>query len=323
MKVFLLYDLGGNIPFISDSLKGRYELDWLGYKCESTFTNWVKGAFKAMANTEKEDIIVCWYDFQAILCYWLCKLTLRRRRIVGINLLLKDKETLENKIVAWLYKKTLNSKYFVASVTSKEYGLHLKRRLGIKKDFFLLHDVFHDSYRYDKKVDVAPNTVFVGGRNGRDWRFMLEVAKVMPNVQFRLVMPETIFQDLKNDLPSNVIVKYNLSMDDFMREMCASKIVALPLDTEAPAGLIVMFQAVANKKYIITTDTMTTREYVSKDRGSLVSNDIRLWKNAIEKALHDSEADKQANNFYAYLRESCSETVFVDGIEIMLETLNA
>lgn len=234
-------------------------------------------------------------------------------------------------MVTWFYKRALESNNFVASVTSVEYGENLKRRLWggasnrlRKKEFFLLHDVFCDSYRYNKLVDIVPNTVFVGGRNGRDYYFMLDVARAMPDVKFHFVMPEALFHKLKNGLPSNVIGKYSLSMDDFMREMCASEIVALPLDTEAPAGLIVMFQAVSNYKYVIATDTMTTREYVSKDRGCLVSNDICLWKNAIEKALHDNDMTiKATNNFYAYLRATCNSTVFANGIKLMIDTLNA
>lgn len=269
---------------------------------------WLKGCWTALATSCHGDTIVCWYDFQAVLCYWMCKFTFKCRKVVCVNLLLKDKDSLKNTAVAWLYKKALKSKNLVASVTSKEYGEHLKMRLGIKRDFFLLHDVYQESYRYDKHVEIMSNTVFCGGRNGRDWRFVTEVARAMPGVEFHLVMPESTYRKLIGDLPRNVIAKYNLSPDDFMREMCASEIVALPLDTEAPAGLIVLFQAAANGKLVLTTDTMTTREYLSGDRGLLLPNDVKTWVENIRKALEDSEIrTMKAEKLARFLREECSE----------------
>ena len=272
--------------------------------------------------SHRNDTIVCWYDFQALLCYWLSILLFKRRKIVCINILLKDKDSLRNKVVSWLYRKALNSKRVVASVTSTEYGTHLKERLGINKKLFLLHDVFHESYLYKREFHVIPNSVFCGGRNGRDWKFIIEVAKVMPHVQFHLVMPKIIYEEFQNELPDNVIAKYNLSMEDFMKEMCSCEIVALPLDTEAPAGLIVLFQAAANMKYIITTDTMTTREYLSDGKGCLLLNDVDVWKKAINEKLGNVKSNIIASEkLLIFLESECSERKFVESVESMINKL--
>lgn len=283
---------------------------------------WIKGCLCVLRQSYRNDTIVCWYDFQAVLCYWLAKLSFRQRKIVCINLLLKDKATAKNKFVAWLYKKALKSKHFVASVTSVEYGKHLKNRLGIDKDLFLLHDVFHEDYKVNASLDVCPNTVFCGGRNGRDWKFMIEVAKAMPHVQFHLVMPKVTYDEYQHELPSNVVAKYNISMEDFMKEMCSCEIVALPLNTEAPAGLIVLFQAAANMKYIITTDTMTTREYLSDGRGCLLLNDVEVWKKAINEKLGNVKSNIIASEkLLNFLESECSERKFVEGVETMINKL--
>lgn len=321
--IYLLFDNPGDkgkVSFISQLIHCEVK-EVYSPKSKRLILGWLKGCMKVLNTSHRDDAIICWYDFQAILCYWLCKFTFRRRKVVCINLLLKDKDTAKNKMVAWFYKKALNSKKLVASVTSKEYGEHIKKRLGIKKKFFLLHDVYHDSYSYDKQVEVKPNTVFCGGRNGRDWRFMVEVAKAMPNVKFHLVMPESAYQELKGGLPANVIAKYNLSMDEFMKEMCASEIVALPLDTEAPAGLIVLFQAAANQKYVITTETMTTREYLSEGRGSLIANDVGAWVAELNKKLSNNENRISSLRMLEFLQTECSEECFVDGIERMINDL--
>lgn len=283
---------------------------------------WIKGCISVLRQSYRNDTIVCWYDFQAVLCYWLAKLSFRQRKIVCINLLLKDKASVKNKAVAWLYKKALKSKHFVASITSVEYGKHLKNRLGIDKDLFLLHDVFHEDYKVNASLDVCPNTVFCGGRNGRDWKFMIEVAKVMPHVLFHLVMPKVTYDEYQHELPSNVVAKYNLSMNDFMKEMCSCEIVALPLDTEAPAGLIVLFQSAANMKYIITTDTMTTREYLSDGRGCLLPNDVEVWKKAINEKLGNVKSNIIASEkLLNFLESECSERKFVEGVETMINML--
>ena len=108
-------------------------------------------------------------------------------------------------------------------------------------------------------------------------------------------------------------------MEDFMKEMCSCEIVALPLDTEAPAGLIVLFQAAGNMKYILTTDTMTTREYLSDEKGSLLPNDIVAWKKAIKDRLGNKHGNSEASaKLLNFLKEECSEKKFVEGIELMI-----
>lgn len=167
-------------------------------------------------------------------------------------------------------------------------------------------------------VQTVSNTVFCGGRNGRDWQFMIEVARSMPNVDFHLVMPQSVYEECKNVLPSNVYAKFNLPIKEFMKEMCSCEIVALPLDTEAPAGLIVLFQAAANMKYVITTDTMTTREYLGDGRGCLVVNNIEIWVNAINQRL-GTENIEASSKLLKFLETECSERKFIEGIESMIK----
>ena len=322
--IYLLFDNPNDkekVSFITNSfsfeIKEIYSPKW-----DKLIIGWIIGCLTILKLSKRNDTIVCWYDFQAVLCYWLAKLSFRQRKIVCINLLLKDKATAKNKVVAWLYKKALKSKLFEASVTSVEYGIHLKKRLGINKELFLLHDVFHEDYKVNVSMDVRPKTVFCGGRNGRDWKFMLEVAKVMPDIQFLLVMPKVTYDEFHDELPGNVVAKYNLSMDDFMKEMCSCEIVALPLDTEAPAGLIVLFQAAANMKYIITTDTMTTREYLSGGRGCLLPNDVDVWTKGICEKLGSNKSNIMASEkLLNFLKTECSEEKFVEGVESMINML--
>ncbi len=49
-------------------------------------------------NSTDGDTIICWYDFMAILCWWLCKFKLENRKIVALNILLKDKATVKKQV---------------------------------------------------------------------------------------------------------------------------------------------------------------------------------------------------------------------------------
>lgn len=285
---------------------------------------WFIGALKALMSTKKNDVVICWFDFQAILVYWLALLLNKRRKIVCINVLLKEKNTLKNKIVTYLYKKALNSNNVVASVTSVEYGERLKTELNIKRDFFLLHDIFHGEWKkYTNKNNIHSKSVFCGGHNGRDWNFIIELACNMPDVNFNLVMPKNLYKIHEATLPDNVCVKYNIPFNEFMAEMCKSAIVALPLDTEAPAGLTVMFQAAANMKYILTTDTITTREYLSDGRGCLLPNDVAMWTKAIEERLElggqEALNNSASTKLLHFLESECSKEKYVQGIKSMIK----
>ena len=88
------------------------------YKCIS----WIMGAVKAIQKSSSGDRLIFWYDFQGVICFWICRLFLLRRNMILLNLLLKNKPTLRNKLVSRLYKPALQSSRVRATVTSLEYG---------------------------------------------------------------------------------------------------------------------------------------------------------------------------------------------------------
>ena len=320
MNTYILFDKpqSENKSFISRILNND-SIEINSPKGRILLISWLKGCLKVLLYSRRSDTIICWYDFQAVLCWWICHLTFMRRKIVCINILLKDKSSLRNKIVSYLYKKSLLSSCFSASVTSVKYGEWLNKKLGIDAKYTLIHDVYHDSYRFEQAVDVIPNSVFCGGNNGRDWKFIIEVARKMPNIKFNIVMPHDIYLKYHSIFTKNMNVRYDIPYNEFMKELCSSSIVCLPLDTQAPAGLIVMFQAAANLKPLITTKTVTTMEYINKERGIIISNELDVWVNSIKSCLENIEnSNKRALNFRDYLYCNCSEEIFVNGIKRML-----
>lgn len=306
----------------------------LGPECRVLFSKdykqrvlrYLSGSIPAVWRSKKNDTIVCWYDMQAVMCWWICHLLCLKRHIVCINILLKQKPTLKNRLVSMLYKKALTSRDFKASVTSEAYGKWLNGKLGIDVDYTLLHDVYHDYYEHPELKESEQDIVFCGGCYGRDWPLMMEIVKAMPEVKFYLVMTEVGVKDLRQhgykkekDYPKNVKVLVNIPYQRFMKCLCQSKVVCMPLNCESPQGLIVMFEAAANDKLILTSDTPTTEEYF--DQGQRLGKDAEDWSSVIRYYLaHDNERKEKAQAFHRYLKETCGEKPFAETVKRMVES---
>lgn len=271
--------------------------------------------WKQILKSKKNDTIVCWYDFMGIICWWICFFLRKRRNIVAVNILLKNKETKKNKIVKFLYKIPLK-KGLKASVTSSNYGEWLNAILGIDRKYPIIHDVYHNEYECDYTGKIEENSVFCGGRNGRDWGLVFELSNRMPDFKFNLIMTTEEYESYKNRMGNNIFVQTNTSQEDFLKELCKSTLVILPLNTQAPAGLIVLFQAGANHKAVITTRTVTTEEYVGNARGILCENNLEEWEKKIRLCMESEKQRKEiSQNLYNFLTSECNEKNFITEID--------
>lgn len=285
---------------------------------------WLKGAWRAVNMTSADDLLLCYLDIQAVLCHWISRLTLRRRRIVAINILLKDKPTAKNRIVSQLYKSALSSPDFHATVTSPEYGDWLNNKFHRHFTYYHLPDLYvYDSIHasVDSSTPETP-TIFCGGHNGRDWNKMIAIASAMPEAEFKLVLPSCTWESIHNRFPANVTAMHDIPYDRFISEMASSSLVCLPLGTEAPAGLIVMFQAAALGKPVVTSDTVTTRAYISPDMtdAALVgSPDPAVWAAAINDMLvKKTDNDTTPARLIDRLKKDCNRHAYTRHLENLI-----
>lgn len=282
---------------------------------------WIAGAWKAVRVSQKDDVIVSLYDFQGILCYWIGLLTFRRRKIVAINILLKEKHSLRNKIAAFLYKTALRSKYVKTTASTYAYRMKISERIAPKYPISILPDVFYESYLAPSPSDLHSESdyVFSGGRNGRDWQLLIDTANLIPEVSFKISLPTLEKEKLERDntnIPENIEFFCDITTTQFTRLLSGSALVALPLDTQAPAGLIVLFQAGACEKPIVITDTDSTHDYISDGRGFGLDNTPDKWAEKIREILaNPTKAKKNANRLKEFLILECNETNYVDKIE--------
>jgi len=289
------------------------------YKCIA----WVRGVFKTIRKSSANDTLIFWYDFQGIICFWACRLLLLKRRIIILNILLKNKSTLKNKVVSYLYKLPLQSNHVKATITSPEYGEMLNRQLKIKASYTLLHDVYPFCEKEANGYINHGKTVFCGGNNGRDWNLAIEIAWLMQDVQFTFVMPATVHKYyLKRTLPDNVHVFSNIPLAEFNRLLQESSIVLLPLNTDAPAGLIVIFQAASQMKMVVTTSTPITKEYIDGQSGALCSYPAEQYAEAIRfHILHADIAEAKGRALHDKLKSECSKEVYTRKLYNIIVTL--
>lgn len=282
------------------------------YKCIS----WVRGAMKAIQKSSSGDVLIFWYDFQGVICFWFCRLLLLRRNMIFLNLLLKNKPTLRNKLVSRLYKPALQSNSVKATVTSLEYGKELNRQLQTRVSYTLLRDVYLFAEKEESEWKNGGNTVFCGGKNGRDWNLAMQIARDMPEVQFVFAMPGTVLKSFfKSPLPGNIHLFSDVTLEEFNRLLLESSIVMLPLDTDAPAGLIVLFQAASQRKLVVTTSTPVTNEYLDNESGVLCGHDPEEYRKEISFYLcHPDRARLKGKALHDRLKSECSQDIYINNL---------
>lgn len=250
----------------------------------------LKGTFRSKNN----DIIICFLDIIGLYVFIISKLLLRKREIVILNLMYNDSRSYISWLKKGLFRIMLKNNNIHSTVTSIELSYKYKKLFRLPdKNFYLLHDCYGKLGAYKKQFSRGDNYVFCGGKNSRDWNIMLKIACLLPNIEFIIVGNQK--NTLGENYPSNIKYFYNISYSDFQDILSKSSIVALPLNTEAPAGLIVLFTAGLMSKPVITTDNITMREYInSGENGVLIKKgDYKKFSEEIGTLIRNLDKQKE------------------------------
>lgn len=264
--------------------------------------------------TNQNDCIIFWYDFLGVLFSLLPNT--KKRHIFILNILLKNKKAIKNLLAKFLYKQSLNKKNVIFTVTSKEYGKQLMRDLKLIKSPTLLHDPFLEVNVMNEIVNK--DYCFCGGSNGRDWNMMINIAKSLPQIKFHFIMSKKDFASYKDITPVNVTLKSSIPRNEFYKEISECSLMVMPLNTEAPAGLLTFFYGAQAGKLIITSNTMTTREYFLPNRGVLCNGLEEFCDKILYYLDKENEKDSISNSFLTFLRNECSEYKYIDGIKQLI-----
>ncbi len=309
---------------------GEYNISFLGTVRDNKkrIFQWIDGANKALGATKQGDCIACWFDLQAVVLFFLSKITFRQRRIIAQNVMLKFNDSFKGKLYKNAYRIAFKSKNFSGTVASRYYGEYLCKELGVDAKLHLVHDPYLGKYdKYynafngplEKKYDV-----FMGGNSSRNWKFAFKVAEKLKDVRFCFIMGKAKLESLGIDCSKypNVTIKTNVHIEEFNGDVYLSKIVMCPVTTEAPAGLIVMYTAASCNTVFMTNDNATYKEYVTEERGEILPLDVDKWKERINYLLADEETRIQkGRNLHEWLLENCSYEACANDLKKSFESM--
>jgi glycosyltransferase involved in cell wall biosynthesis len=274
----------------------------------------------SLAKSKKDDIIICWLDVIAIYVMLLSKLLHRKRRVIAINIMFNDNPSIITRIKKWSMRQLLSNKNIYPTVTSISLSQFYQNIFNLPaKEFFVLHDTY--GTRREKLQNIEHKAekakyVFCGGTNGRDWDALIKIAEQLPDLKFVIVGPHK--DTLGEDYPSNIDYHYNIPYDKFMELFANATLLALPLNTEAPAGLIILLEGALLSKAIVTTDNITMREYISSgDNGYLVGKgDYKEFAGKVNEVFSNIRMQKEfGEKLNQAIIEKCSPETYVSTLK--------
>jgi glycosyltransferase involved in cell wall biosynthesis len=201
-------------------------------------------------------------------------------------------------VVAFLREKVYNYAFsnasFLFTVNSEEILRHYLSTYKIDRDrVFVLPDPYLPTYR-ERSFDPTAEYIFCGGEAQRDWSTFFAAASRLPHRKFvgvarRKYMPKDAF------IPANVTMYYDTAVSEFDRLLENAAVVALPLLTRMPAGLIVMYKSIFLSKPLIITRTSAIENYLEDHRSAILLpvGDSEGLALAIEELFSDEPRTRQ------------------------------
>lgn len=186
-----------------------------------------------------------------------------------------------------------------------EYEYAIRKYKKYKNKFiFLPFAIDSDFWNYSKPKKVKNNILFIGNDGMRDYDFLLELIKKMPNYDFDVV---------SNKINENKILK-NLNLykgdwgkyeysDEFIKELYKKNdLTILPIkETFQPSGQSVALQSMSTGTPVMITLTKGFWDYQKfKHRENiffLKKNEIDLWVEEIESFFNEENIINDVSHF--------------------------
>ncbi len=281
-EVFFLKDSGINDWLVSGFAKRDFPVRFIAMKTwrnnsshsrlrriRNLHYQYLTHAYKSIKMSKSGDVIICFLDVMGLYVFMLSVILFKRREIVVVNIMFNEGNDLITITKRILYGWMLKSKHVHPTVTSAELSLAYGKLFRLpQKRFHLLHDCYGDLKKSQILPDEVEEYIFCGGSNGRDWETIKKVAALLPHLNFVVVGPKESL--LGDGLPDNLTYYHNIPYVQFEKLIRRCSFLALPLNTEAPAGLIVLFTAGLMSKAVITTDNYTMREYITSGEDGIL-----------------------------------------------------
>jgi glycosyltransferase involved in cell wall biosynthesis len=134
------------------------------------------------------------------------------------------------------------------------------------------------------------NYICAIGGNARDYTTLISAARQLPDILFVLVVRP--FNLAGVDLPPNVAVHINLSVEASMNVLCYSRFMVLPLvNSVVPCGHVTIVAAMHLGKAMIVTASVGVSDYVKQGENSLLVPPVDI--NSLVQAMRALWSDSQ------------------------------
>lgn len=273
-------------------------------------------SLKSLFRSDKDDIIISFLDVTALYVFLLSKLLCKKRYIIALNIMYNQRHDFITRIKYNLFYHMLKSPTVYPTVTSRDLAPYYKRIFNLpNKDFFLVHDCYGSLEKNKRPFSKGSGYVFCGGTNSRDWDMIIKIAILLPHRKFIIVGPSKDI--LGTNYPANIEYHFNIKFEEFQFLLEKCSVVALPLITEAPAGLIVLCSAGLMSKPVVTTENISMKEYItSRENGILVKKgDYKNFADEVDNLVSDIQKQKEyGERLFIQIEDLCSPKAFANSI---------
>ncbi|NDW10590.1 glycosyltransferase [Dysgonomonas sp. 520] len=301
-KIYFIYDVGpqSRLQWLASAFSGK-EVNWVAMKYNPKnrvyrwrkplhFLGYFEVAIRSIRTSGKGDCLVSWNFIIGAFIGVLCHLFRIDRTILSLNMISHNKQGLISFIRKTVYNYAFSYKKFYFTVNSEDTLHRYLEEYKIRKEqVSVLPDAYLPGYK-EENFRYESSYVFCGGEAQRDWEVFFAAASQLPEHKFvgvgrKKYMPKQVH------LPTNVQMYYDIEESDFDELLKNSSIVALPLKSKMPAGLIVMFKAIFLSIPIITTQTSSIENYLKDGVSAVLTEigDVEKLKNAIKKLYSDRD----------------------------------
>lgn len=276
---------------------------------------------------DEDNLIIGWGADACLYAWLLGKIFFKRKNYLSQNLIIREnsRHSGVNKIIQRLrfnlYKRALQSKNFFVTVNSAALIPYYTERFKCDASkFFVVYDHMTLSPKDLKEKSIHKNGVensyiFCGGKAARDVESFTKIVKMMPDLHFKCVFPESYITEEMRELP-NLECFSNLTRDEFNEILNGSQICFIPLNSKAPSGLTVILHAVLMGIPIVSTDIPSMREVIPSDEYGFLTpmRDIEGMVEAIKKLTNSDEirnevTEKAKEHAQIFSPESVSESL--------------
>ena len=294
----------------------RFEKDILRF--------YIRQPLSILSKSEQCDLILSHGSQSSLVFSMLRKLKKRKKArhvVIDVGCMNGGKESGLSLQLVKSAAKELDGIIYHASIQKRFYQKYLPWL--IDKAFFIPFGVQTDFY-YPNPKKTEENFILSFGSIKRDYHTLIESAKMLPGINFKIIGP----QKLEDELPLNVELISRVPAITLRDYLWKAKLIVLPLPVFNYAyGQMSLLQSMVCEKCVIATKTPSTIDYIEdlktgifvkpSDAGDLKEKIEMVWKNemmrkkiaqaGLEAVKTKFNEERMAHGIYEVIRKVIGE----------------